>query len=58
MKLCDVNVDTQEDYEELTRDGGYDLYEGSFFRMPVKASETEVSPLKVNYIELLNYLYL
>ena len=54
IKLCAVNVDTQEDYEELTRDGGYDLYEGSFFRMPVKASETEVSPLKVNYIELLN----
>ncbi len=54
IKLCAVNVVTQEDYEELTKDGGYDLYEGSFFRMPVKKSETEVTPLKVNYIELLN----
>ncbi len=54
IKLCAVNVDTQEDYQELKEDGGYDLYEGSFFRMPVKSSETEVSPLKVNYIELLN----
>ena len=54
IKLCAVNVDTQEEYDELTKDGGYDLYEGSFFRMPVKESETEVSPLKVNYIELLN----
>ena len=54
IKLCAVNVDAQEDYDELTKDGGYDLYEGSFFRMPVKESETEVNPLKVNYIELLN----
>ena len=54
IKLCAVNVDTQEEYEELKSDGDYDLYEGSFFRMPVKDSQTEVSPLKVNYIELLN----
>lgn len=54
IKLVAVNVDTQEDYQKLKEDGGYDLYEGSFFRMPVKSSETEVSPLKVNYIELLN----
>ena len=50
IKLCAVNVDTHEDYEALTKDGGYDLYEGSFFRMPIKHSETKVSPLKVNYI--------
>jgi EAL and modified HD-GYP domain-containing signal transduction protein len=54
IKLCAVNVDTKEQYDELVKDGGYDLYEGSFFRMPVKKSETDVSPLKVNYIELLN----
>ena len=54
IKLCAVNVDSQEQYEVLKKDGGYNLYEGSFFRMPVKESDTEVSPLKVNYIELLN----
>ncbi len=54
IKLCAVNVDTQEQYEVLKKDGGYDLYEGSFFRMPVKEAEKEVNPLKVNYIELLN----
>ena len=54
IRLCAVNVDSKEDYDELVKDGGYDLYEGTFFRMPVKKSETEVSPLKVNYIELLN----
>ena len=54
IKLCAVNVDTQEQYDVLTSHGGYDLYEGGFFRMPVCESETEVNPLKVNYIELLN----
>ena len=54
IKLCAVNVDTKEQYEKLVEDGGYDLYEGGFFRMPVTKSETEVNPLKVNYIELLN----
>ncbi len=54
IKLCAVNVDTQEQYDMLTGHGGYDLYEGSFFRMPVVESETEVNPLKANYIELLN----
>ncbi|SFU49192.1 EAL and HDOD domain-containing protein [Butyrivibrio sp. INlla21] len=54
IKLCAVNVDSQEDYEMLTKDGGYDIYEGSFFRMPITHSEKQVNPLKVNYIELLN----
>lgn len=54
IKLCAVNVDTKEQYDKLVEDGGYDLYEGGFFRMPVTKSETEVNPLKVNYIELLN----
>lgn len=54
IKLCAVNVDTQADYDELVGYGGYDLYEGSFFRTPSQGSDAEVNPLKVNYIELLN----
>ena len=54
IKLCAVNVETQEEFDKLKADGGYDLYEGSFFRKPRKAADTEVAPLKVNYIELLN----
>ena len=54
IRLCAVNVDTKEEYDNLVSVGGFDLYEGSFFRMPILGSDTEVSPLKVNYIELLN----
>ncbi|MBQ9437369.1 MAG: HDOD domain-containing protein [Lachnospiraceae bacterium] len=53
IRLVAVNVDSQEDYDKLKTDGGYDLYEGEFFRLPVHHNE-QVAPLKVNYIELLN----
>lgn len=54
IRLCAVNVDTQEEYDKLVADGGYHLYEGAFFRLPIIDSEREMAPLKVNYIELLN----
>ncbi len=54
IKLVAVNVNSQDEYNELSTDGKYDLYEGEFFRVPVKSNEKEVNPLKINYIELLN----
>lgn len=54
IKLCAVNIKTQEIFEELKKEGGYQLYEGEFFRVPVTKGQAEVSPLKVNYIQLLN----
>lgn len=52
IRLVAVNVDSQEDYDRLKEGGGYDLYEGEFFRMPVNKGE-ELAPLKVNYLELI-----
>lgn len=54
IKLCAVGVDSMETFEKLKVAGGYSLYEGEFFRIPGNRSEHEVSPLKVNYIQLLN----
>ena len=54
IKLCAGNIESMEIYEQLKEDGGYQLYEGKFFRMPINKGEHEVSPLKVNYIHLLN----
>ena len=54
IKLIACNILTMEDYEQLRDDGGYALYEGAFYRMPVTKGETQVAPLKINYIELLN----
>ncbi|MCR4989466.1 MAG: HDOD domain-containing protein [Lachnospiraceae bacterium] len=54
VKLIAGNVETQEIYDALVEDGGYSLYEGAFYRLPVTKGMTEVAPLKINYIELLN----
>ena len=54
LKLVGINVDSQEDYDKLTADGGYSLYEGDFFRLPKTSGERELAPLKMNYLELLN----
>ena len=54
IKLCAVGVDNQEEFAALKSSGGYQLYEGDFYRIPLNKDEHEVAPLKVNYIELLN----
>lgn len=54
IRLCAVGVDNQEEFEALKSSGGYHLYEGNFYRIPVNRQDREVAPLKVNYIELLN----
>ena len=54
IRLCAVGVDNQEEFAALKASGGYQLYEGDFYRIPMNRNEHEVAPLKVNYIELLN----
>lgn len=54
IRLCAGGIDTMEDFEALKEKGGYQLYEGNFYRVPVTKGSHEVAPLKVNYIELLN----
>lgn len=54
LKLVAVDVNSREDYESLTEKEGYALYEGEFFRVPVTSKGADVSPLKANYIELMN----
>lgn len=54
IKLCAGNIENMEIYEELKAKGGYQLYEGSFYRVPVTHGDNKIAPLKINYIELLN----
>lgn len=54
VKLCAGHIDTMEIFEALKVEGGYQLYEGKFYRVPLTRGNNEVSPLKVNYIALLN----
>ena len=53
LKLCAVDVATPEEYEHLVEIGGFDFYEGEFFRTPKHAQDKQLAPLKVTYLELL-----
>ena len=55
VKLCAINIETQEIFEELKAQGGYTYYEGPFYRIPItKTLNQEVAPVKMTYIELMN----
>lgn len=56
IKLIAENIQTVEDFELLKAQGGYHFFEGPFYRIPITKGETEVAPLKINYIELLNLI--
>lgn len=53
-KLCAGNIDEMEIFDALRKEGGYSLFEGDFYRVPVTRGSNKVAPLKLNYIELLN----
>ena len=54
IKLIAGNIESQEIFDGLKEQGGYHLYEGEFYRVPITKGNAEVAPVKVNYIELLN----
>lgn len=47
------DITTAEDFA-AARSDGFELYEGPFYRLPLSKGQNKVSPLKINYINLLN----
>lgn len=54
IQICVGNIEDQQIFEDLRDDEKFALFEGSFYRVPVTKGEVEVTPLKANYLELLN----
>lgn len=52
--ICASNIPDMQTFQNLCGCDMISLFEGKFFRMPVTRGEHTVSPLKINYIELLN----
>lgn len=53
IKLIAGNIESQEVFDSLKETGGYSLYEGEFYRIPVTKGEHEVAPNKITQLELL-----
>lgn len=54
--ICASNIPDTEIFGKLSPAETISLFEGTFFRMPVTRGEHKVSPLKINYISLLNLI--
>ena len=54
--ICASNIPNMETFGKLSPAETISLFEGTFFRMPVTRGEHKVSPLKINYISLLNLI--
>ena len=54
--ICASNILDMETFGKLSPAETISLFEGTFFRMPVTRGEHKVSPLKINYISLLNLI--
>jgi len=54
IKICAGDIDNQEIFDSLKDDKSFHLFEGKFYRIPITKGQTEISPLKANYLELMN----
>ena len=54
--ICASNIPDTETFGKLSPAETISFFEGTFFRMPVTRGEHKVSPLKINYISLLNLI--
>ncbi len=54
IKICVGNIDSQDMFDSIKDDDSFCYFEGKFYRIPITKGETEVSPLKINYLELMN----
>lgn len=53
VKICVGNIENQEMFDKLKGDNAFHMFEGKFYRLPVTQGDTEIEPLKVNYLELM-----
>lgn len=53
IKICVGNIENQEMFDKLKGDAAFNIFEGKFYRIPVTKGQTEIEPLKVNYLELM-----
>ena len=56
MDLCAENLHSVEEFEEAKASGFFKIFEGTFFRVPINKRDTEVSPIKINYMKLMTVI--
>ncbi|MCR4694324.1 MAG: HDOD domain-containing protein [Pseudobutyrivibrio sp.] len=56
VDLCVENLHTREEFDIAKESGFFKMFEGSFFRVPINEKDTEVTPIKINYMKLMKVI--
>lgn len=56
MTFCAENLHTVEEFEKAKASGLFKVFEGTFFRVPINSGDTEVAPIKINYMKLMKMI--
>ncbi len=56
VDFCVENLHSMEEFEKAKSSGLFKIFEGTFFRIPINKSDTEVSPIKINYMKLMTVI--
>ena len=54
--FCAENLHTIEEFENAKASGLFKVFEGTFFRVPINKGDTEVAPIKINYMKLMKVI--
>lgn len=53
MDFCAENLHSVEEFEKAKESGLFKIFEGTFFRVPINKGDTQISPIKINYMKLM-----
>ncbi|MBQ6461938.1 MAG: HDOD domain-containing protein [Pseudobutyrivibrio sp.] len=56
IDLCAENLHTKEEFDSAKESGLFKVFEGTFFRVPINKGDTEVAPIKINYLKLMKVI--
>jgi EAL and modified HD-GYP domain-containing signal transduction protein len=56
MVFCAENLHSKDEFENAKNSGVYKIFEGTFFRVPINKRDTEVTPMKINYMKLMTVI--
>lgn len=56
IDLCAENLHSKDEFEAAKASGLFKIFEGTFFRLPINEKDTEVSPIKINYMKLMSVI--
>lgn len=56
LDFCAENLHSKEEFDAAKESGLFKIFEGTFFRIPINTQDTEVTPIKINYMKLMSVI--